>query len=215
MAKTKKEPHPKIEEKSVNDTYRTLADPSRGLYKEKGSKFLAFAYPVQTETQVKAHLETLHKEYFDARHHCYAYVLGPGQETYRANDDGEPSATAGRPIHGQILSFGLTDVLVVVVRYFGGTKLGTSGLINAYKAAASDALQQARIVEKTVMKRYRVRFPYDKMNQAMRIVKDFQLRVLDQQAQMECVLTLEVRLSDSSRCREKFREERFDIQECE
>lgn len=197
---------------SLSDTYKTIAAPSEGLYKEKGSKFLAFAYPVQTELKIKEHLEALRKQYYDARHHCYAYVLGPRQEVYRANDDGEPSATAGRPIHGQILSQGLTDVLVVVVRYFGGTKLGTSGLINAYKTATLDALQQAEVIEKIVMQRYRVRFPYEKMNQVMRIVKDLQLQVVEQQSDMQCVLVLAVRLSESQRCYDKFVEERFEIE---
>lgn len=196
----------------LSDTYKTIAAPSEGLYKEKGSKFLAFAYPVQTESKIKEHLEALRKQYYDARHHCYAYVLGPRQEVYRANDDGEPSATAGRPIHGQILSQGLTDILVVVVRYFGGTKLGTSGLINAYKTATLDALQQAEVIEKIVMQRYRVRFPYEQMNQVMRIVKDLQLQVVEQQSDMQCVLILAVRLSESQRCYDKFVEERFDIE---
>lgn len=196
----------------LSDTYKTIAAPSEGLYKEKGSKFLAFAYPVQTELKIKEHLEALRKQYYDARHHCYAYVLGPRQEVYRANDDGEPSATAGRPIHGQILSQGLTDILVVVVRYFGGTKLGTSGLINAYKTATLDALQQAEVIEKIVMQRYRVRFPYEQMNQVMRIVKDLQLQVVEQQSDMQCVLILAVRLSESQRCYDKFVEERFDIE---
>lgn len=197
---------------SLSDTYKTIAAPSEGLYKEKGSKFLAFAYPVQTESKIKEHLESLRKQYYDARHHCYAYVLGPRQEVYRANDDGEPSATAGRPIHGQILSQGLTDVLVVVVRYFGGTKLGTSGLINAYKTATLDALQQAEVIEKIVMQRYRIRFPYEQMNQVMRIVKDLQLQVVEQQSDLQCVLVLAVRLSESQRCYDKFVEERFEIE---
>lgn len=213
MAKSKKEPVDSSAETVVTDTYRTLAVPSRGLYKEKGSKFLAFAYPVENEDQVRACIEVLHKEYFDARHHCYAYVLGLRQEIYRTNDDGEPSATAGRPIHGQILSRGLTNVLVVVVRYFGGTKLGTSGLIHAYKTAALDALQQAEVVEKIVMKRYLVKFPYERMNQAMRIVKDLQLQILSQDAGLECTLHIAVRLSGSDRCYGKFVEERFEIRE--
>ena len=179
MAKGKKE-NPSVEKEVASDTYLTLAKPSQGLYKEKGSKFLAFAYPVQTEAQIKEHVEALRKEYYDARHHCYAYVLGAGQEVYRANDDGEPSGTAGRPIHGQILSQKLTDILVVVVRYFGGIKLGVSGLINAYKTAAADALNQAQIVEKIVTKRHKVRFSYEEMNKVMRIVKDLQLQVLGQ-----------------------------------
>ena len=123
----------------VADTYKTIDSPAEGIYKEKGSKFLAKAYPVRTEEQVKAIVEQLKEEYYDARHHCYAYILGPKGDKWRANDDGEPSGTAGKPIHGQLLSFNLTNVLVVVIRYFGGTKLGESGLINAYKTATHDA----------------------------------------------------------------------------
>ena len=133
-----------------DDTYHTIAAPAEGLYKEKGSKFLAFAYPVHNTDEVKQHLEALRKEYFDARHHCYAYILGPTKEVYRANDDGEPSGTGGRPIHGQLLSADLTDTLVVVVRYFGGILLGASGLANAYKTAARDAITNATIIEKTI-----------------------------------------------------------------
>ncbi len=194
-----------------SDTYRTLAAPAQGLYKEKGSKFLAFAYPVEDETQAKERIEALRKEFFDARHHCYAYVLGNKQEIYRANDDGEPSGTAGRPIHGQILSAGLTKVLVVVVRYFGGTKLGTSGLINAYKTATADALLQAQVVEKIVMQEFTACFPYERMNTVMRIVKELQLSVLGQEAGMECHLRFSVRLSDKERCLQRFGEERIEL----
>ncbi len=200
---------------TCKDTYLTLASPAQGLYKEKGSKFLAFAYPVETEGQVKSHTEALRKEYFDARHHCYAYVLGAKQEIFRANDDGEPSGTAGRPIHGQILSAGLTNALVVVVRYFGGIKLGTSGLINAYKTAAADALQQAEKVERIVMRQFVARFPYEQMNLAMRLVKELQLQVLRQEADMECRLWLAVRLSEVARCQTRFKEERIFLEETE
>lgn len=193
------------------DTFRTLSAPSEGLYKEKGSKFLAFAYPVESEEEIKRHLENLRKIYYDARHHCYAYVLGAKQETYRANDDGEPSSTAGKPIHGQILSFGLTNVLIVVVRYFGGTKLGTSGLITAYKTAAADALGKASVVEKTVMRHYLICFPYERMNRVMRIVKELQLQVIGQDADTECRMKIAVRLSESDRCVEKFQEERISL----
>lgn len=215
MAKTKKTPVPAQEKPPASDTYKTLAAPAQGLYKEKGSKFLAFAFPVENVEQIKEHLGSLRKEYFDARHHCYAYVLGPKQEIFRENDDGEPSSTAGRPIRGQILSHGLTDVLVAVVRYFGGTKLGVSGLTNAYKLAAADALDSAPRMEKTVMECYQVRFPYSCMNLVMRIVKDFQLKVLSQDVQEDCRLTFSVRLSESDRCREKFAGERIEIQKME
>lgn len=204
MAKTDKQAPPEPQVAAPGDTYLTLSAPAQGLYKEKGSKFLSFAYPVETEQEIKEIIEKLRKEYYDARHHCYAYVLGYRQEVYRANDDGEPSSTAGKPIHGQILSYGLTNVLVVVVRYFGGTKLGTSGLINAYKTATDDALAQAKTVEKTVMRSYELRFPYEQMNQVMRIVKDLRLQVLGQEADSECRMRVAVRLSDCARCEEKW-----------
>lgn len=182
-----------------DDTYRTLAAPSEGLYKEKGSKFLAFAYPVRTSDEVKAHLDVLRKQYFDARHHCYAYILGPNKDAYRANDDGEPSGTGGRPIHGQLLSADLTDTLIVVVRYFGGILLGASGLANAYKTAARDAIDHAQIIEKTIDVRYRLSFEYALMNDVMRIIKDFDLKPENQHFDLDCTLELSVRQSLSVR----------------
>ena len=178
-----------------DDTYKTLAAPAEGLYNEKGSKFLAFAYPVRTLDEVKAHLEQLRKDYFDARHHCYAYILGPRKDAFRANDDGEPSGTGGRPIHGQLLSADLTDTLVVVVRYFGGILLGASGLANAYKTAARDAIDHATIIEKTIDMRYRLQFEYVTMNDVMRILKDFDLKPENQQFDMDCALEVSVRQS--------------------
>jgi len=182
-----------------DDTYRTLAGPAEGLYKEKGSKFLAFAYPVRTTEEVKVHLDALRKEYFDARHHCYAYILGPNKDAYRANDDGEPSGTGGRPIHGQLLSADLTDCLIVVVRYFGGILLGASGLANAYKTAARDAIEHAKIIEKTIDVRYRLYFEYALMNDVMRIIKDFDLKPENQQFDLDCTLDLSIRQSQSVR----------------
>ena len=182
-----------------DDTYKTIAAPAEGIYKEKGSKFLAFAYPVRTQEEIKAHLERLRKEYFDARHHCYAYILGPRKDAFRANDDGEPSGTGGRPIHGQLLSADLTDTLIVVVRYFGGILLGASGLANAYKAAARDAIDHATIVEKTIDCRYRLSFKYEAMNDVMRILKDFDLKPLNQQFDLDCTLEVSVRQSLSVR----------------
>lgn len=178
-----------------DDTYRTLAAPAEGIYKEKGSKFLAFTYPVRTVDEVKAHLDALRKQYFDARHHCYAYILGPGKDAWRANDDGEPSGTGGRPIHGQLLSADLTDTLIVVVRYFGGILLGASGLANAYKTAARDAIDHATIVERTIDVHYRLRFEYVLMNDVMRIIKDFDLKPENQQFDLDCTLELSVRQS--------------------
>ena len=182
-----------------DDTYKTLAAPSEGLYKEKGSKFLAFAYPVRTLDEVKAHLDQLRKDYFDARHHCYAYILGPNKDAWRANDDGEPSGTGGRPIHGQLLSADLTDTLIVVVRYFGGILLGASGLANAYKTAARDAIDHATIIEKTINVRYRLLFQYETMNDVMRILKEFDLKPENQHFELDCTLEVEVRQSESVR----------------
>lgn len=182
-----------------DDTYHTIAAPSEGLYKEKGSKFLAFAYPVRTIDEVKDHLEQLRKDYFDARHHCYAYILGARKDAFRANDDGEPSGTGGRPIHGQLLSADLTDTLIVVVRYFGGILLGASGLANAYKTAARDAIDHAQIIEKTIDARYRLAFAYETMNDVMRILKDYDLKPENQNYNLDCTLEVSVRQSLSVR----------------
>lgn len=182
-----------------DDTYHTIKAPSEGLYKEKGSKFLAFAYPVRTLDEVKEHLDKLRKDYFDARHHCYAYILGANKDAWRANDDGEPSGTGGRPIYGQLLSADLTDTLIVVVRYFGGILLGASGLANAYKTAARDAIDNAEIIEKTIDIRYRLHFEYALMNDVMRIIKEFGLTPLNQDFNLDCRLDVEVRQSLSVR----------------
>ncbi len=182
-----------------DDTFRTLSAPAEGIYKEKGSKFLAFAFPVTTTEQVKQHVDKLKKEYFDARHHCYAYILGANKDAYRLNDDGEPSGTGGRPIYGQLLSADLTNVLIVVVRYFGGILLGASGLANAYKAAARDAIENASIVEKTVDVSYRLQFEYVLMNDVMRVIKDYSLVPQNQQFNLDCSLDVSVRKSVSVR----------------
>lgn len=185
-----------------DDTYRTISAPSEGLYKEKGSKFLAFAFPVTTVEEVKAHLDELRKKYFDARHHCYAYILGPSKESYRLNDDGEPSGTGGRPIHGQLLSADLTNTLIVVVRYFGGILLGASGLANAYKAAARDAIANASIRECTIDISYRLHFEYPLMNDVMRILKEQNLTPRNQVFLIDCQLDVSVRQSQSVRAYE-------------
>ncbi|MER2996301.1 IMPACT family protein [Pontibacter populi] len=177
----------------MQDTYRTIAAPTESIYKEKGSKFLAFAYPVYSEEDVKECLAELRKKYFDARHHCYAYSLGAGKSRYRANDDGEPNHSAGDPILGQIRSADLSNILVVVVRYFGGTKLGVSGLINAYKTATADALAEATIIEKHETTLLQIHFEYPQMNDVMSLVKDYNLDVRNQQFELSCVLTIEVR----------------------
>ena len=182
-----------------DDIYHTLKAPAEGIYKEKGSKFLAFAYPVKSIDEVKSHLEQLRKDYFDARHHCYAYILGPNKDAWRANDDGEPSGTGGRPIYGQLLSADLTDTLIVVVRYFGGILLGASGLANAYKTAARDAINNAEIIEKTINARYRLHFEYALMNDVMRVIKDYDLTPQEQDFNLDCRLTVEVRQSQSVR----------------
>lgn len=188
----------------LNDTYKTIKAPCEGIYKEKGSKFLAFAFPVTSETEIKNHVDSIKKEYYDARHHCYAYILGPDKATYRANDDGEPSGTAGRPIHGQLLSKDITNTLVIVVRHFGGIKLGVSGLINAYKTATKDALDNAEVVEKTVNEIYRVEFEYPLMNDVMRLLKDEGLEQFNQRFEMNCSLDFAVRKSRSTRVTDAF-----------
>lgn len=187
------------------DTYKTIAKPSEGSYSEKRSKFLAYAFPVQNEQEVKARLTEIQKKHWDARHHCYAYILGPHKDAYRLNDNGEPSGTAGRPIYGQLLSKDLTNTLVIVVRYFGGIKLGVSGLQNAYKVAAKEALDAAVIEERTIQEQYQVVFEYVKMNDIMQILKDPEIQVLDRQSDMRCTYTISVRQRDADRVTEALR----------
>ena len=165
----------------MKDTFRTIQSMSEGLYKEKGSKFLAFAYPVDSLDEVKQILEQKRKEFYDARHVCYAYMLGAERTDFRANDDGEPSSTAGKPILGQINAAELTNVLVIVVRYFGGILLGTGGLTVAYKAAAADAISNAEIVCKTITKKLLISFAYEQTNLAMRLIKELQLDIVERQ----------------------------------
>jgi len=188
-----------------DDTYKTIKARSEGIYKEKGSKFIAVAFPVTTENEVKEALTLLRKEYYDARHHCYAYILGFDKSAYRTNDDGEPSGTAGRPIHGQLLSKDLTNTLVVVVRYFGGIKLGVSGLINAYKTAAKEALEASEILESIVYDIYEISFDYLQMKDAMKLLKDENLHQFNQKFETTCSLQFSVRKNDSSRLYESFR----------
>ena len=177
------------------DSYLTLSSPSEGIYTEKRSKFLAFAFPVSTVEEVKELVEAHQKKYYDARHVCYAYMLGHERLTFRANDNGEPSGTAGKPILGQINSNELTDILIIVVRYFGGVKLGTSGLIQAYKAAAAEAIAAAAIIEKTVDEQLTITFEYTLMNQVMRIVKEEGPAILSQSFDNDCQMTLSIRAS--------------------
>lgn len=181
------------------DTYKTIAGPSEGIYREKGSKFIALAFPVESEAEVKEKLAEIQKQYFDARHHCYSYILGPNKDAYRLNDNGEPSGTAGRPIHGQLLSKDLTNTLVIVVRYFGGIKLGVSGLINAYKTAAKDALDNATIIEKTVDETYKVSFDYSVMNSVMQLLKDPYVSILGQGYEDRYLITFKIRRREADR----------------
>lgn len=177
----------------MEDTFLTLKHDSEAIFKEKGSKFLAFAYPVADEHEIKMKLESLRKKYFDARHHCYGYMLGKEQELFRANDDGEPNHSAGDPILGQIRSHQLTNVLIVVVRYFGGTKLGVGGLIQAYKTAASEAILDNEIITAIVKKSLILKFDYIAMNDVMKMIKDYDLEILDQNFDNVCRIHLCVR----------------------
>lgn len=182
----------------MNDTYKTIIKPTEAvLFKDKNSKFFGYAFPVEDEDIVKLHIENLKKEHHSARHWCYAYQIGTFEIKYRVNDDGEPNNSAGIPIYGQIQSFELTNVLIVVVRYFGGAKLGVSGLINAYKTTAQLALENALIKEKTVNVIMEVHFEYAHMNTVMRIVKEHQLNITKQDFKLDCRLQFEVRLSES------------------
>ena len=174
------------------DLYKTISSESKGLFKDRGSRFIALVYPVSSEGEIKDRISLLRKEFHDARHHCFAWRLGPEMERYRVNDDGEPSGSAGRPIFGQIQSRELTDILIVVIRYFGGTLLGVGGLINAYRSAASDALDHTSIIEKKVEKKLTVNFPYDAMNAVMSIVKVYDLQMEDQRFDLDCSLDLRV-----------------------
>ena len=189
----------------ANDTYLTIAAPAEAAMRERSSKFLSFAWPVTDEEQIREHLDALRKRFYDATHHCYAWRLGPRGERFRANDDGEPSGTAGRPILGQMLSAGLTDCMIVVVRYFGGTKLGVPGLIAAYKDSAAEAIAAAQVVERTVDVQFRVTFAYEAMNDVMRIVKDEQPNVLEQQFDNLCTMRLSIRSSRADMLEGKLR----------
>ncbi|HIT81742.1 MAG TPA: YigZ family protein [Candidatus Caccoplasma merdavium] len=187
----------------ADDTYLTVARLSEGLYKEKMSKFISFVVPVSTLDEAKEAIARYQKEYYDARHVCWAYMLGAARTEYRVNDNGEPSGTAGKPILGQINSFGLTNVLIVVVRYFGGIKLGTSGLIEAYRAAAADAIRANEIVECLVEEDVRIFFEYPFMNDVMRIVKEENATIISQYFDLDCDMTLRQRRTMLPRLRER------------
>lgn len=180
----------------VHYSYRTITAAARGQYREKGSRFLAFAYPVSDENAIKERVAHLEKKYFDARHHCFAWMLGAERKSFRAFDGGEPNHSAGEPILGQIRSRDLTDVLVVVVRYFGGVKLGVGGLMNAYKTAAADALAHAAIVQKDVMAEVEIAYAYEATPDVMRVVREFDLDIQAQDFKSECMLKAEYKLKD-------------------
>ncbi len=180
-----------------DDTYKTIASPAEGIFRDRGSKFLGFAFPVKSTSEISPILEHLRKDHHGANHHCYAYRLGADHSAYRVNDDGEPSGTAGKPIFGQIQSNGITNVLIVVVRYFGGTLLGVSGLINAYRSAAAECIANSTVVEKFITEYYRIEFPYDAMNGVMKILKDHELGQTHQDFQLDCSLEFAVRKSEA------------------
>lgn len=194
----------------IQDAYKSIAEPSEGLFKDNGSRFIARAYPVETEEEIKEIVAALKKEYYDARHHVYAYRLGYKGDKFRANDDGEPSGSSGRPVLGQIDSNGLSDILVVVIRYFGGIKLGIPGLIRAYKTSTADALANAQIIEKIATRRFRVHFGYMNMNGVMKVMKDMNLEQKNQMFDMECSLETVVRLAQV----DTFLERMGDVEGC-
>ena len=177
----------------MKDTFKTITETTEGLLTEKKSKFIAYAIPVESIEEIKIEIEKYRKKYYDARHVCWAYMLGAERKDFRANDDGEPSGTAGKPILGQINSNELTNILVIVIRYFGGIKLGTSGLISAYKGAASEAIDNAWIIEKTIDKYVSFKFEYPFLNNVMKIVKDMEPEITHQQFGMDCLMTLRIR----------------------
>lgn len=179
----------------MSDSFLTISAPAEAIYKEKSSKFLTYAYPVHSEEEIRELLDALRKRYYDATHHCYAWRLGPHGEQFRSNDDGEPSGTAGKPILGQLLSNSLTNCLIVVIRYFGGTKLGVPGLIAAYKESAAEVIAEAEIIEQTVDTHFTIEFPYLVMNDVMRIIKEEQPNILSQDFDNLCTMRLSIRES--------------------
>ena len=179
----------------LNDTYKEIKTSSTGSYKEKGSKFISYCFPVHSKKEIKEKIESVKKIEQSARHHCYAYILSTNESEQRVNDDGEPSSTAGKPILGQILSNNLTNILIVVVRYFGGVKLGVPGLIRSYKSAAADAISNSIIIIKTIKEQYELSFEYPQMNDVMRLVKEFNLEIINTDFQIECKLKFAINKS--------------------
>lgn len=188
---------------SSQDQYMTIQAPSQGIFKDKGSKFLAYLFPVSNEDTCKYYIQDLKKKHFDAKHHCYAYRIGKEGITSRMNDDGEPSGTAGRPIHGQLLSSNLTQILAIVVRYFGGTLLGTSGLIQAYKAATADAIEQAHLIHCTWNYQVECTLPYAQLNLIMKLIKEMPIDVVQQELSNDCKFHLSIRESLSEELKHK------------
>lgn len=183
-----------MQDSEIKDTYNTIENAVENiLFKEKNSKFIGYAYPITSENEVKTHIENLKKDHFSARHWCYAYQIGTETFKFRANDDGEPSNSAGMPIYGQIQSFEITNVLIVVVRYFGGVKLGVGGLISAYKTTAQLTLEEATIVEKTIDKHFKITFDYKNMNKIMRIIKEKNLDIVNQKMELNCEIEIATR----------------------
>jgi uncharacterized YigZ family protein len=188
-----------MSEINSSDTYKSISKPSTGIYKELGSKFLSFAFPVSSEEEIKDLLAEIRKSHFDARHHCYAYRLGASGELWRANDDGEPSSSGGKPILGQLLSYGLSDILIIVVRYFGGTKLGVPGLIRAYRSAAADSIENGEVIEKIAGDDVTFTFGYLQMNDVMKLTREFSPLVKEQNFDNLCRMKVNIRLRDKLR----------------
>lgn len=188
-----------------SDTYLTIEKTTEAIFKDKGSKFLAFAYPVENDQQIKEILNQLKKEHHTANHHCYAYRLGADKMNFRANDDGEPNNTAGKPILGQIQSNDLTNVLIVVVRYFGGTLLGVSGLINAYKNSAADVIKVSSIIEKQILFNYSIQFYFEHLNDVMKLLKQLDCKITSQQFDNNCEISFSIRKANSEQCEEKLK----------
>lgn len=188
-----------------SDTYLTIEKSTEAIFKDKGSKFLAFAYPVENDQQIKEILNQLKKEHHTANHHCYAYRLGADKMNFRANDDGEPNNTAGKPILGQIQSNDLTNVLIVVVRYFGGTLLGVSGLINAYKNSAADVIKASTIIEKQILFNYTIQFYFEHLNDVMKLLKQLDCKITSQQFDNNCEISFSIRKANSEQCEEKLK----------
>ena len=190
----------------LKDTYKTIENPSEEvLFKEKSSKFFGYAFPVSSQEEIKTHLEHLKKQHFSAVHHCYAYQIGTEKIEFRANDDGEPSNSAGMPIYGQIQSFELTNILIVIVRYFGGIKLGVGGLITAYKTTAQMALETAEIIEKTIDIHFLITFDYKNMNKVMRIIKEKKLHIVNQKMELNCEIEISIRKKNAGEISDIFK----------